>query len=220
LLSYNFECHDLVNHRSGGGGKCPEKCRNTLVGLASTAEGRLLMECDCAGDDDCEGTRNRLEACGRHAVRLAARNDTVSSCGEAKWICLSDAECGKALEHYHHNCGAMFRGRRCTERCRNSVAILRRQEKAAKLESCECRGEDQRFGEFDCTEVKENMARLCDSVEDEEAALSPQPPMIYDGTNALGEGEEEGEVGQSASASVDVYGKVLTAIAVSVIVLL
>ena len=119
------------------------------------------MECDCAGDVDCESTRNRLEACGRHSVRLAARNDTVSryviclvarpslisaptrSCGEAKWICLSDAECGKALEHYHHNCGAMFRGRRCTERCRNSIAILRRQEKAAKLESCECRGEDQ-----------------------------------------------------------------------------
>ena len=66
------------------------------------------------------------------------------------------------------------------------------------------------------------MARLCDSVEDEKTALSPQPPMIYDGTNALGEGEaeEEGEVGQSASAAVDVYGKVLTAIAVSVIVLL
>ena len=66
-----------VNNRSAGG-KCPEKCRNTLVGLASTAEGRLLMECDCAGDDDCESTRNRLEACGRHSVRLAARNDTVS----------------------------------------------------------------------------------------------------------------------------------------------
>ena len=36
------------------------------------------MECDCAGDADCEGTRGRLEACGKHAVRLAARNDTVS----------------------------------------------------------------------------------------------------------------------------------------------
>ena len=172
--------HPQVHNRSSGGGagggKCPEKCRNTLVGLASTAEGRLLMECDCAGDEDCERARARLETCGRHSVHLSARNDTVSrsecrrntacfgtwgsysivgsidvfftiqsihSCGEAKWICLSDAECGKALEHYHHNCGAMFRGRRCTERCRNSIAILRRQEKAAKLESCECRGEDQ-----------------------------------------------------------------------------
>ena len=78
----------------------------------------------------------------------------------------------------------------------------------------------QRFGEFDCTDVKKNMARLCDSVEDEKTALSPHPPMIYDGTNALEEEAEEGEVGQSASAAVDVYGKLLTAIAVSVIVLL
>ena len=78
----------------------------------------------------------------------------------------------------------------------------------------------QRFGEFDCTEVKKNMARLCDSVEDEKAALSPHPPMIYDGTNALEE-EQEG-VEHTASAAVDFAGvKVLrTAIAVSVIVLL
>ena len=64
------------------------------------------------------------------------------------------------------------------------------------------------------------MARLCDSVEDEKTALSPHPPMIYDGTNALEE-EQEG-VGHSASAAVDFDGVkvVMTAIAFSVIVLL
>ena len=61
------------------------------------------MECDCAGDADCESTRNRLEACGRHSVRLAARNDTVSryvktskciqSHGAQKVFCLEDPLC-------------------------------------------------------------------------------------------------------------------------------
>ena len=59
----------------------------------------------------------------------------------------------------------------------------------------------QRFGEFDCTEVKKNMARLCDSVEDEKEALSPHPPMIYDGTNAIE--EEEAESSASAIVGVD-----------------
>ena len=66
------------------------------------------------------------------------------------------------------------------------------------------------------------MARLCDSVEEEKAALSPHPPMIYDGTNALEE-EQEG-VEHTASAAVDFAGvkvlKTAIAIAVSVIVLL
>ena len=82
--------HPQVHNRSSGanGGKCPEKCRNTLVGLASTAEGRLLMECDCAGDEDCERARARLETCGRRSVHLSARNDTVS-----RWECSRNPAC-------------------------------------------------------------------------------------------------------------------------------
>ena len=53
----------------------------------------------------------------------------------------------------------------------------------------------QRFGEFDCTDVKKNMARLCDSAEDKTAQSPHPPPMIYDGTNAI----EEEEVEPSAS---------------------
>ena len=53
----------------------------------------------------------------------------------------------------------------------------------------------QRFGEFDCTDVKKNMARLCDSAEDKPAQSPHPPPMIYDGTNAI----EEEEVEPSAS---------------------
>jgi len=31
------------------------------------------------------------------------------TCAEARWVCTSDAECGKALEYYHLYCRAMFR---------------------------------------------------------------------------------------------------------------
>jgi len=75
----------------------------------------------------------------------------------------------------------------------------------------------QRFGEFDCTEVKENMARLCDSVDDEKTVLSPLPPMIYDGTNAL---EEEEEVGHSSSAVIDDNGGKVLGIAFAVYVIM
>ena len=46
---------------------------------------------------------------------------------------------------------------RCSQRCNNSISILQRQEKAAKLETCECDGTES----FDCTGIKENMKRLC-----------------------------------------------------------
>ncbi len=53
-----------------------------------------------------------------------------------RWICQSDAECGKALEYYHLFCRAMFRGKRCSQRCKNSIDILRQREKAKQLDLC------------------------------------------------------------------------------------
>ena len=80
-------------------------------------------------------TKSRVEAC-REPVLRASREGSVVTCSEARWICSSDAECGKALEYYNLFCRAMFRGRKCTQHCRNSLDILRRQEKAQKLVQC------------------------------------------------------------------------------------
>ena len=90
------------------------------------------MQCDCAGDFECLNARRRIEAC-RNDVIYANRLDTVVSCTEAQWICTADAECGKALEYYNLLCRGMFKGKRCNQRCKNSIRILSRQTKAIKL---------------------------------------------------------------------------------------
>lgn len=88
------------------------------------------------------------------------KNGTIVSCTEARWICSADAECGKALEYYQLYCQSMFRGRKCTQRCKNSWNILQRQEKAEKLVHCECQN-DELFDTFECQTIKENMESLC-----------------------------------------------------------
>ena len=57
----------------------------------------------------------------------------------------------------------MFRGRRCTRRCLNSIRILRRQRASAKLESCLCDGTEP----YECRRIKDNMDRLCFGAEDD-----------------------------------------------------
>ncbi len=61
----------------------------------------------------------------------------------------------------------MFKGRLCTERCKNSLSILRRQKKAAKLEECHCAEDEYLDAEFKCADVKRNMNELCYSPQEE-----------------------------------------------------
>ena len=119
------------------------------------------MQCDCQGDKECQLARHQIESC-RASVVYATRYDTVVSCTEAQWICMADAECAKALEYYNFNCKAMFRGKRCNQRCKNSMAILSRQAQAMKLADCRCEY-NERIGNFYCSDIKRNMAQLCDS---------------------------------------------------------
>ena len=93
-------------------------------------------------------------------MTYATRNDTIVSCTEARWICSADAECGKALEYYHLLCRNMFRGKKCSERCKNSLNILQRQEKAAKLLQCQC-DVNERIENYLCSDIKDNMENLC-----------------------------------------------------------
>ena len=74
---------------------------------------------------------------------------------------MADTECAKALEYYNFNCRAMFRGKRCSQRCKNSLTILSRQRAATKLADCRCEF-NERIGNYQCTDIKRNMGRLCD----------------------------------------------------------
>jgi growth arrest-specific protein 1 len=152
LQNYIVGCTGVLH---GASTSCPESCQLALIALTSTEEGKDLMTCACA-DELCEETKSKVEVCRPH-VLVATRNETVVSCRTAQWICAADALCSTALDYYNRYCRAMFLGKKCTHRCNNSISILRRQEKAAKLNSCVCDGQE----EYDCAGIRTNMARLC-----------------------------------------------------------
>ncbi|XP_056630023.1 growth arrest-specific protein 1-like [Diorhabda carinulata] len=133
---------------------CPEICQYTLIALTSTEEGMELMDCEC-GDKYCENQKQRTEVC-RPAV-LHSIHSSVVPCTVAQWICMADTQCSKAFEYYKEYCKAMFHGKKCTARCNNSINILRKQEKAAKLKTCKCDG----FEDYDCHGIQRNMDKLC-----------------------------------------------------------
>jgi hypothetical protein len=133
-------------------------CDEFIMMLTTTS---FLFQCDCNGNEKCLQTKTNIEQC-RSEVFHATKPNTVVTCSAARWICAADPQCSVALEYYNQFCGAMFRGRRCTKRCLNSIRILKRQSAAAKLESCRCTGEEH----FDCVQIKDNMERLCFRMEE------------------------------------------------------
>ncbi|CAG9813097.1 unnamed protein product [Phaedon cochleariae] len=134
--------------------RCPEICQHSLTALTSTEEGKHLMNCECS-DQFCENQKRRTDIC-RPAV-MQSINAQVVPCRVAQWICAADALCSKAFEYYNDYCKAMFHGKKCTARCNNSIGILRRQEKAAKLKTCKCDG----LEDYDCHGIQRNMDKLC-----------------------------------------------------------
>lgn len=183
LHSFIFECDSLIHNKTD---LCSDQCKNTLIGLTSTHEGQKLMNCDCNGDKECTNAKQRIEAC-RASVTYATRADTVVSCTEARWICTADAECGKALEYYHLYCRSMFRGRKCSQRCKNSLGILLRQNKAAKLQECQC-ANNEMLDNFFCKDIKQNMEDLCFEPEETTTILPTtitDPPSFEDDYNSI-----------------------------------
>ena len=70
-------------------------------------------------------------------VERATKPDAIVSCTSAQWICAADPECSEALEWYKRLCRPMFKGRKCTKKCQNTIETLRslskRQNAAKKL---------------------------------------------------------------------------------------
>ncbi|CAK9822285.1 Growth arrest-specific protein 1 [Anthophora retusa] len=158
--AYRTGCGTALQHYLTGcapvlqGNDCSETCQHALIALTSTDEGKELMTCECE-DELCLQSKQRVEIC-RSSVTMAM-NRTRVSCRIATWICNADALCQTALGYYNKNCKSMFQGRKCTGRCRNSIKILIRQEKAARLNTCQCDG----FEEYDCKGIRRNMNLLC-----------------------------------------------------------
>lgn len=115
----------------------------------------LLLQCQCE-DEYCMEAKQRIEVC-RPSVLKGAANVTAS-CSLSQLICLADSQCSTALGYYNDLCRSMYRrGRKCSNKCLNSIEILRKQEKAAALVECRCDGNE----DYDCPRMQSNLARLC-----------------------------------------------------------
>ena len=113
----------------------------------------LLLQCECE-DEYCLEAKQRIDICRPQVLKGAA--NATSSCSLSQLICQADAQCATALQYYLRLCRSMFRGRKCSNKCLNSIEILRKQEKAAALTACQCDGND-----YDCPRMQNNLARLC-----------------------------------------------------------
>lgn len=97
-----------------------------------------------------------MEVCRPQVMKGAA--NATSSCRLSQLICLADAQCSTALGYYNDLCRSMYRrGRKCSNKCMNSIDILRKQEKAAALVACRCDGNE----DYDCPRMQRNLQRLC-----------------------------------------------------------
>ena len=153
LQQYQLACSSLVQ---GLTDTCSQECQYALIALLSTPEGERLMQCRCE-DGDCRLQKERVEPC-REEVTWNTAPHTIVSCTAATWMCMADPLCATALDYYSTNCRAMFRGRHCSSRCKNSLDILLRQEAAGKLATCQCEPGKQ---ELRCRQVKRNTDVLC-----------------------------------------------------------
>ena len=98
----------------------------------------------------------------------------------------------------------MFRGTKCSDRCKNSLAILRRQEKATKLRQCEC-AVDEMLGDFFCRDIKRNMDELCRDDEEDFIDVTDVTNGVDNAESATTEYEEnlnEIDVDESPHKSV------------------
>ena len=152
LQHYLSSCSDLV---TGLTSTCSRDCRLALIALLSTPEGERLMQCQCE-DENCRLQKERVEPC-RNEVIWNTREETIVTCTAATWICAADPLCSTAMDYYNRNCQKMFKGIKCSKRCKNSLDILLRQKAAAKLSTCYCEGTE----DFECVKIRRNTDVLC-----------------------------------------------------------
>jgi len=111
--------------------------------------------------------------------------------------------------------GFFFRGIRCTSRCKNSLDILQRQPKAIHLSQCKCSIGETLDGEFACSDVKSNSAKLCMKNRDKEKSEvnKDNVQVVVNEEDEEDEEDEdvENEVSLASSSSWSIFYLVLSA---------
>lgn len=146
------ECSKIASESSA---QCSVGCRNALASLINNDVGLQLWDCQCH-HTECQTLRRKMDVCRDDVAAIMADTAPIS-CNLAELLCTADVSCLTALDYYTRLCREMFQGHFCTSKCRNSLEILLRQEKAAKLRGCRCQGQEMER----CEEIKEKTQLLC-----------------------------------------------------------
>ncbi|CAN8000404.1 unnamed protein product, partial [Ixodes hexagonus] len=126
--------------------RCSVHCRQSFVSLATTEEGFTYLVCDCGGDEYCRALRRRTSSCwweqpfANFSVPQRGATTPRPTCSGMARRCLEDPVCSPAWDYYLRFCHEVLDGSalQCSTRCRNSVSILLRMERAHRVLDCAC----------------------------------------------------------------------------------
>ncbi|EEC05230.1 Gas1 protein, putative [Ixodes scapularis] len=172
-----------IVHKSRGTTTVPPQlimCRQSFVSLATTEEGFTYLLCDCGRDEYCRALRRRTSSCwweqpsANHS--FAQRGSSKPTCSGLTVECMDDPVCSLAWDYYRRFCHEVLDGSapQCSTRCRNSVSILLRMERAHRALECECDGGALRTS---CADEISRVRTKCFMLDDVDAnsATSPAP---------------------------------------------
>ncbi|OWA50891.1 hypothetical protein BV898_15394 [Hypsibius exemplaris] len=131
-------------------GTCSDDCQLALRNLEQgTKEGKIFIHCDCTVSDSHDATycenHHSLFSClpiNTQANSLEGLEPKPATCNDARRYCENDWICREALHYYEVVCEKGFHDSSpddCpTERCLDSLRILKRQQYALSLDGCLC----------------------------------------------------------------------------------
>ncbi|GFR79561.1 growth arrest-specific protein 1 [Elysia marginata] len=162
LHNFFVRCSALIGGDDEHPATCPTDCKHALVSLLSTEDntGHAFINCDCEKDKMCVVRKKKVQVCQREvldSMHVLREDAPPVTCNLARWICEADTSCLAALKYYYDHCSRLFKGIRCSARCKNSLRILSRQHHANKLRNCLCDGSE----DYDCRAVKANTEEMC-----------------------------------------------------------
>jgi len=161
LVSCESVMAGMVDH-------CTDTCMRAVISLVTVDDniGADYLTCSCEGD--CALMKKRVGMCSEGVLKALETldNQEVISCSLARMLCEADTQCWTALQYFEDRCSNLWEqyspdALRCSDSCNNSLTILYRQTRAAKLSNCMCDNTDPLIDENMCIRMRYNTDYYC-----------------------------------------------------------
>lgn len=169
---------------------CTESCKRAVISLVTVDDniGTDYLTCDCDGNEDCALWKKRITLCSDDVLAALETldNEEVISCSLARMLCEANTVCFTSLDYYEENCKNLWERHstnlECSERCNNSLNILNKQPRAAKLDNCLCDNSDPLVSEDTCIRMKYNTKTYCQNEEPDKSFYVNELNQAGDGS--------------------------------------